>query len=85
MRGFFLQIHDSRNPVRRDAASIQDKISLVHYRLGAFYPHGNQMRIQIHIIAVLLSMMSWVISFDAARAVYRHAHEAGMMPYARAT
>ncbi|EJZ17218.1 hypothetical protein FHS26_002040 [Rhizobium pisi] len=38
------------------------------------------MRIQIYIIAFLLSAIMWSISFDAARESYHAAQSAGLMP-----
>ncbi|MBX4959609.1 hypothetical protein [Rhizobium lentis] len=38
------------------------------------------MRIQIYIIALLLSAIMWSISFDAARESYHAAQSAGLMP-----
>ncbi|AIC28599.1 hypothetical protein EFR00_28755 [Rhizobium sophoriradicis] len=40
----------------------------------------NAMRIQIYIIALLLSAIMWSISFDAARESYHAAQSAGLMP-----
>ena len=38
------------------------------------------MRAQIHIIAVLTSLLLWVTSLHAAQMVYREAHQAGVIP-----
>jgi hypothetical protein len=38
------------------------------------------MRLQYHLIAVLLSMIIWVMSFDVARDAYHDAEEAGAIP-----
>lgn len=38
------------------------------------------MRVQIYIIVALLSMITWVASFDSAEHVYRGAEHAGIMP-----
>ncbi|OWV84718.1 hypothetical protein ATY75_25835 [Rhizobium sp. N122] len=41
---------------------------------------ADAMRIQIYIIALLLSAIMWSISFDAARESYHAAQSAGLMP-----
>ncbi|MBB4571955.1 hypothetical protein GGI59_001014 [Rhizobium lentis] len=41
---------------------------------------AGSMRIQIYIIALLLSAIMWSISFDAARESYHAAQSAGLMP-----
>ncbi|EJT04662.1 hypothetical protein [Rhizobium sp. CCGE 510] len=41
---------------------------------------AEEMRIQIYIIALLLSAIMWSISFDAARESYHAAQSAGLMP-----
>lgn len=38
------------------------------------------MRVQYHLIAVILSMMMWVMSFDVARDAYHNAEEVGAIP-----
>lgn len=38
------------------------------------------MRVQLYIIAGLLSMIMWVMSFDAARDAYHDAEEVGAIP-----
>ncbi len=40
----------------------------------------GSMRIQVYIIAFLLSAIMWGVTFDAARNAYRAAHTAGLMP-----
>ncbi|MBB3592894.1 hypothetical protein FHX08_003238 [Rhizobium sp. BK529] len=40
----------------------------------------GSMRIQVYIIAFLLSAIMWGVTFDAARDAYRAAHTAGLMP-----
>lgn len=40
----------------------------------------GHMRIQVYIIAFLLSAIMWGVTFDAARNAYRAAHTAGLMP-----
>lgn len=38
------------------------------------------MRVQYQLIAVLLSMMMWIMSFDAARDAYHDAEKVGVIP-----
>ncbi|MBX5137884.1 hypothetical protein HJB79_03545 [Rhizobium lentis] len=49
-------------------------------KLPCSFPIANAMRIQIYIIALLLSAIMWSISFDAARESYHAAQSAGLMP-----
>ncbi|WP_141130272.1 MULTISPECIES: hypothetical protein [Rhizobium] len=49
-------------------------------KLPCSFRIANSMRIQIYIIAFLLSAIMWSISFDAARESYHAAQSAGLMP-----
>ncbi|MGO6907657.1 hypothetical protein ACCS96_47075, partial [Rhizobium ruizarguesonis] len=49
-------------------------------KLPCSFRIANSMRIQIYIIALLLSAIMWSISFDAARESYHAAQSAGLMP-----
>ncbi|UVD55790.1 hypothetical protein NE852_17055 [Rhizobium sp. Pop5] len=49
-------------------------------KLPCSFPTPRLMRIQIYIIAFLLSAIMWSISFDAARESYHAAQSAGLMP-----
>ncbi|ARO31369.1 hypothetical protein NXC14_CH03469 [Rhizobium sp. NXC14] len=49
-------------------------------KLPCSFPIASAMRIQIYIIALLLSAIMWSISFDAARESYHAAQSAGLMP-----
>ncbi len=52
-----------------------------HCHINADMPHFDSiMRIQVYIIAFLLSAIMWGVTFDAARNAYRAAHTAGLMP-----
>ncbi|MBB3655878.1 hypothetical protein FHX15_001091 [Rhizobium sp. BK650] len=56
-------------------APLQDchiKANILHF--------DGPMRIQVYIIAFLLSAIMWGVTFDAARNAYRAAHTAGLMP-----
>ncbi|WP_143540744.1 hypothetical protein [Rhizobium sp. L43] len=49
-------------------------------KLPCSFRIADAMRIQIYIIALLLSAIMWSISFDAARESYHAAQSAGLMP-----
>ncbi|HWT56442.1 MAG TPA: hypothetical protein VN284_01135 [Rhizobium sp.] len=49
-------------------------------KLPCSFRIADEMRIQIYIIALLLSAIMWSISFDAARESYHAAQSAGLMP-----
>ncbi|AYG62655.1 hypothetical protein QD460_20305 [Rhizobium jaguaris] len=59
---------------------VQPGVSVAKYWVQDFAKDDASMTAKAYIIAMLLSSIMWVTSFDVAQHAYRHAQKAGAIP-----